>query len=160
MDRGAWRATVHGVAQSRTCLKQLSTHARPLWVSWEVRCERLLGGEEPRHTGPGPFITRIIGLRSGLSSLLVRTSCDPARCGQFTTWAPDTGGGRRRGEGGGCAEAWGHQAGGRDRGLVQLSFRLNSEDSHLKRQGQGTESQLREQTRWRSLSAARRSSVC
>ena len=27
MDRGVWRATVHGVAQSRTQLKQLSTHA-------------------------------------------------------------------------------------------------------------------------------------
>ena len=27
MDRGAWRATVHGVAKSRTGLKRLSTHA-------------------------------------------------------------------------------------------------------------------------------------
>ena len=27
MNRGAWRATVHGVAQSRTGLKRLSTHA-------------------------------------------------------------------------------------------------------------------------------------
>ena len=27
MDRGAWRAAVHGVAKSRTQLKQLSTHA-------------------------------------------------------------------------------------------------------------------------------------
>ena len=27
MDRGAWRATVHGVAKSQTRLKQLSTHA-------------------------------------------------------------------------------------------------------------------------------------
>ena len=26
MDRGAWRATVHGVAKSWTRLKQLSTH--------------------------------------------------------------------------------------------------------------------------------------
>ena len=26
MDRGAWRATVHGFTQSRTRLKQLSTH--------------------------------------------------------------------------------------------------------------------------------------
>ena len=25
MDRGAWRATVHGIAKSRTQLKQLST---------------------------------------------------------------------------------------------------------------------------------------
>ena len=28
MDRGAWRVTVHGIAQSRTWLKQLSTRAR------------------------------------------------------------------------------------------------------------------------------------
>ena len=28
MDRGAWRAAVHWVAQSRTQLKRLSTHAR------------------------------------------------------------------------------------------------------------------------------------
>ena len=27
MDRGAWRATVHGVAESQTQLKLLSTHA-------------------------------------------------------------------------------------------------------------------------------------
>ena len=27
MDRGAWQATVHGVAKSWTQLKQLSTHA-------------------------------------------------------------------------------------------------------------------------------------
>ena len=27
MDRGAWWATVHGVAKSRTQLKRLSTHA-------------------------------------------------------------------------------------------------------------------------------------
>ena len=27
MDRGTWRATVHGVAESRTRLKQLSPHA-------------------------------------------------------------------------------------------------------------------------------------
>ena len=28
MDRGAWRATVHGVARSWTRLKRFSTHAR------------------------------------------------------------------------------------------------------------------------------------
>ena len=28
MDRGAWQATVHGVAQSQTRLRQLSTHTR------------------------------------------------------------------------------------------------------------------------------------
>jgi len=30
MDRGAWLATVHGVAKSRTQLKQLSTHRNDL----------------------------------------------------------------------------------------------------------------------------------
>ena len=29
MDRGAWWATVHGVAKSQTRLKQFSLHARP-----------------------------------------------------------------------------------------------------------------------------------
>ena len=29
MDRGAWRATVHGVAKSQTRLKQFSLHAHP-----------------------------------------------------------------------------------------------------------------------------------
>ena len=35
MDRGAWRATVHGVMKSWTRLKQLSMHAheRDVWVS-------------------------------------------------------------------------------------------------------------------------------
>ena len=32
MDRGAWRATVHGVAQSRIQLKQLSTLAHKMRV--------------------------------------------------------------------------------------------------------------------------------
>ena len=32
MDRGAWQATVHGVAKSQTQLKQLSTHAH--MYSW------------------------------------------------------------------------------------------------------------------------------
>ena len=29
MDRGTWRATVHGVAKSQTRLKQFSMHAHP-----------------------------------------------------------------------------------------------------------------------------------
>ena len=32
-DRGAWRATVHGVAESRTRLKQLSIHVCTLYLS-------------------------------------------------------------------------------------------------------------------------------
>ena len=34
MDRGSWRATVHGVAKSQTQLKQLSTHACTHLVTW------------------------------------------------------------------------------------------------------------------------------
>jgi len=37
MDRGAWRATVHGVSQSQTRLKQLSTH------TWEWTPEGTVG---------------------------------------------------------------------------------------------------------------------
>ena len=32
MDRGAWRATVRGVAKSRTRLKLFSMHNRALWI--------------------------------------------------------------------------------------------------------------------------------
>ena len=34
MDRGAWRATVHGVAKSQTQLKRLSTTAQAQWESY------------------------------------------------------------------------------------------------------------------------------
>ena len=37
MDKGAWWAIVHRVSQSRTQLKQLSTHARTLW-EWVLHC--------------------------------------------------------------------------------------------------------------------------
>ena len=37
MDRGAWRATVHGVTQSQTRLKRLSTHARTHYRAWSIR---------------------------------------------------------------------------------------------------------------------------
>ena len=33
MDRGAWRAAVHGVAKSRTRLKRLSTHTHTLPIT-------------------------------------------------------------------------------------------------------------------------------
>ena len=36
MDRGAWRATVHGVAKSQTQLKQLSVHASTLSVKMQL----------------------------------------------------------------------------------------------------------------------------
>ena len=37
MDRGAWRATDHGVTKSQTQLKQLSMHAQDLF--WPMICE-------------------------------------------------------------------------------------------------------------------------
>ena len=36
MDRGAWRAIVHGIAKSWTGLKRLSTHTPTLWEVWDV----------------------------------------------------------------------------------------------------------------------------
>ena len=35
MDRGAWWATVHKVAKSRTRLKQLGTHARIYYTNYD-----------------------------------------------------------------------------------------------------------------------------
>ena len=37
MDRGAWRATVHGVTKNRTRLKQLSEHAHGAGVCTHLR---------------------------------------------------------------------------------------------------------------------------
>ena len=38
MDRGAWRATVHGVSKSRTWLKRLGTHAHTLsWLPFSLK---------------------------------------------------------------------------------------------------------------------------
>ena len=36
MDRGAWWATIHGVAKSQTGLKQLSTHALIAYI-WNLK---------------------------------------------------------------------------------------------------------------------------
>ena len=40
MDRGAWRAAVHGVARSRTELKQLSTHVLLTLIETAARVSR------------------------------------------------------------------------------------------------------------------------
>ena len=48
MDRGAWRATVYGVAKSQTWLKWLSTHARTHW--WGSSDYRGLLGHCPRNS--------------------------------------------------------------------------------------------------------------
>ena len=40
MDRGAWWATVHGMAKSQTRLKRLCTHAmpQPPEKAWRAKC--------------------------------------------------------------------------------------------------------------------------
>ena len=40
MDKGAWRATVHGVAQSQTQLKWLSTHACMKMLGFQIFQEK------------------------------------------------------------------------------------------------------------------------
>ena len=35
MDRGTWRATIHGVSKSRTRLKRLSTHRTKTLQGWQ-----------------------------------------------------------------------------------------------------------------------------
>ena len=52
MDRGAWQATVHGVAKSRTRLKQLSTGGQSAGetVKWDDK-HLCSGGEGGEHLG-------------------------------------------------------------------------------------------------------------
>ena len=52
MDRGAWQATVHGVAKSRTRLKQLSTGGQSAGetVKWDDK-HLCRGGEGGEHLG-------------------------------------------------------------------------------------------------------------
>ena len=49
MDRGAWWAAVHRVAQSRTCLKRLSMHAleKEMETQSSFLAWRIPGTEEP-----------------------------------------------------------------------------------------------------------------
>ena len=42
MDRGAWRATIHGVTKSRTRLKRLNTHALTKIMSYSNKYFYLL----------------------------------------------------------------------------------------------------------------------
>ena len=58
MDRGAWWAIVHGVAKSRTRLKQLSIHTRiPTYRGCQILPEVLLeeqghwSGDQPSGAG-------------------------------------------------------------------------------------------------------------
>ena len=44
MDRGAWRATVHGVATRRTRVKQLSTEGIHLELRRDGHCNGEVGG--------------------------------------------------------------------------------------------------------------------
>ena len=56
MDRGAWRASVHRVAQSQTRLKRLSSHA--LWARGRVKFLLLKSLHFlPKKNGSGGWIT-------------------------------------------------------------------------------------------------------
>ena len=66
MDRGAWRATVHGVAKSRTQLKRLSAHASEvcrsflLQVSWKEARQPacwVMKSNENTHYMPGSILS-------------------------------------------------------------------------------------------------------
>ena len=48
----------------------LNRNALPWSVSWELKCKGPLGGEKTWNVRPGHFITRIMGLWNGLSTLL------------------------------------------------------------------------------------------
>ena len=50
MDRGAWRATVHGLAKSQTQRKQEKTHARTEKLGGHSACRRVLPGAERRNS--------------------------------------------------------------------------------------------------------------
>ena len=45
MDRGAWRATVPGVAKSRTQLKRLSMHTQ--WMENKIKRKVMMDGKRP-----------------------------------------------------------------------------------------------------------------
>ena len=60
MDRGAWQATVHRVAKSRTRLKQLGVYARWIYIDPQCQCVALFPASRMViFTGfaPIPFIT-------------------------------------------------------------------------------------------------------
>ena len=54
MDKGAWRATVHGVTKSQTGLKQLSMHARNLYLPRYVVVKNLPANAGDSDLIPGP----------------------------------------------------------------------------------------------------------
>ena len=56
MDRGAWRATVHGTTKSQTGLKQLSRHARR-WEETELT--RPPGLHAQLHCAPQLVVTSL-----------------------------------------------------------------------------------------------------
>ena len=63
MDRGAWQATVHGVTESRTQLKLLSTHEVPKVaanLSWlDTSATSGAGGERPEGDRRGVLVPTV-----------------------------------------------------------------------------------------------------
>ena len=78
MDRGAWRATVHGVAESRTRLRRPGTHTGGWWQLCDSR------GQNSKRAGP---LSTVADLREAPCSLLVFFSTclipENARCSVF-----------------------------------------------------------------------------
>ena len=61
MDKGAWRATVHGVAKSQTRLKQPSTHAYHTPAKWK---RPVMKGQTLRDFSFMRFLTKFIETES------------------------------------------------------------------------------------------------
>ena len=73
MDRGAWQATVHGVAKSRTWLKQLSRHTHIQILVYTHRDAQRIWGKPPNQCNLQTFTL----LQSHLHQNL--TCCNPTK---------------------------------------------------------------------------------
>ena len=66
LDRGAWRATVHSIAESQTQLKQLSMHAHICIYVYMCQCQSPSPPPFPLHTPvPHPWYSYILFSMSG-----------------------------------------------------------------------------------------------
>ena len=95
MDRGAWRATVQGVAKSWTCLKHLSTHLLPEGVLESVAGHTQSTSQNPPvltsdTEGVGPLWGRPGPIRDGAQGrcLLPLTQMTWRHVSCFLRWFP------------------------------------------------------------------------
>ena len=85
MDRGAWEATVHGVAKSQTWLKQLSLHACVCDGHQAGLTEDFSSGTLDSASGPGDSITERMEGQSGyINKCLLKIQCLTSRIPQRT----------------------------------------------------------------------------